>query len=120
LEDNYAECVLAQNRINIKFNDIPSLTNQYLWADQADNRTAFPQSNVFSNQNKETTPDSATQHITNINFTTTPTNLEPSAIPYQANQSVDPMLWNGNFSSISLFSTVKVLERDAKNIACSL
>jgi len=120
LEDNYAECVLAQNRINIKFNDIPSLTNQYLWADQADNRTAFPQSNVFSNQNKETTPDSATQHITNINFTTTSTNLEPSAIPYQANQSVDPMLWNGNFSSISLFSTVKVLERDAKNIACSL
>jgi len=30
------------------------------------------------------------------------------------------MLWDGNFSSISLFGTVGVLEGDAKNIACSL
>jgi len=30
------------------------------------------------------------------------------------------MLWNSNFSSISLFGTVKVLESNAKNIACSL
>jgi len=30
------------------------------------------------------------------------------------------MLWDSNFSSISLFVTVEVLEGDAKNIACSL
>jgi len=30
------------------------------------------------------------------------------------------MLWDGSFSSISLFGTVKVLEGNAKNIACSL
>jgi len=43
-------------------------------------------------------------------------NLEPSAILYQANQPVDPTLWDGTFSSISLFGTIKVLEGDAKNI----
>jgi len=30
------------------------------------------------------------------------------------------MLWDSTFSSISLFSTVEVLEGDAKNIVCSL
>jgi len=33
---------------------------------------------------------------------------------------VDPALWDGNFSSISLFGTVKVLGGDTKNIACFL
>jgi len=46
--------------------------------------------------------------------------LESSAIPYQANQPVDLQLWDGNFSSISLFGTDKFLNGDAKNIACSL
>ena len=43
-----------------------------------------------------------------------------TAILYQANQPADPMSWDGNFSLISLFGTVKVLEGDAKNIVCSL
>ena len=30
------------------------------------------------------------------------------------------MLWDGTFSSISLFGTIEVLEGDAKNIVCSL
>jgi len=50
----------------------------------------------------------------------TPINLESSAILYQANQPADPTLWDGTFSSISLFGTIKVLEGNAKNIACSL
>ena len=80
---------------------------------------AFSQSNVFPDQNKEIIPDPAT-HTTSVNLATTSPNLEPLAIPYQANQPADPMLWDGNFSLISLFGTVKVLEGDAKNIVCSL
>jgi len=57
---------------------------------------------------------------TDTNLAMTSINLEPSAILYQANQSADPTLWNGTFSSISLFGTIKVLEGDAKNIAYSL
>jgi len=87
--------------------------------DQADNRTAFPQSNVFPDQNKEITPDPAT-HTTSINLVTTPSNLEPLAILYQANQPMDPILWDGNFSSISLFGTVEVSKGNVKNIMCSL
>jgi len=30
------------------------------------------------------------------------------------------VLWDGTFSSISLFGTIEVLEDDTKNIACSL
>jgi len=71
------------------------------------------------NQNKVITPAPAT-HSTSTNLAMNPTNLEPFVIPYQANQPVDPMLWDSNFSSISLFSTVKVLEGNAKNIVCSL
>jgi len=80
---------------------------------------AFPQSNVSLNQNKVITSN-LTTHTTGTNLATTPPNLEPSVILYQANQPADPMLWDGNFSSISLFGTVKVLEGNAKNIACSL
>ena len=70
-------------------------------------------------QNEVSTPDPAI-HSTGTNLATNPVNLEPSAIPYQANQPADPMLWDGNFSSISLFGTIKVLEGNAKNIMCSL
>ena len=118
-EVSFAERVLAQNGMDVELDDTPALANQHSWADQADDRTAFPQSNVFPDQNEEITPDPAT-HTTGVNFATTPPNLEPSAIPYQANQPADPMLWDSNFSSISLFVTVEVLEGDAKNIACSL
>jgi len=31
-------------------------------------------------------------------------------IPYQANQSVDPQLWNGNFCPISLFEVDEYLK----------
>jgi len=72
-----------------------------------------------SGQNETNTPD-PTAHLTGVNLMAISANLEPSAIPYQANQPVDPMLWDSSFSSISLFSIVKVLEGDAKNIVCSL
>ena len=108
-----------QNSINVKLDTIPNLTDQHLWADQADNRATFSQSNVSLNQNEVITPDPVT-YLTGANFTMNPVNLEPSTIPYQANQPMDPMLWDSNFSSISLFGTIKVLEGDAKNIVCSL
>ena len=119
LEVNYMECLLTQNGIDVELDSTLDLDNQCSWADQANNRSPFPRSNVPSDQNKANTSNPAA-HLTGINLAATSANLEPSAIPYQANQPVDPILWDGSFSSISLFGTVKVLEGDTKNIACSL
>jgi len=130
-EVNYAERILAQNGMDVELDITPDLTDQRSWVDQADDRATFPQSNMSLDQNEAITPDPAT-HTTGANLAGTPPppptprgpppppNLEPSAIPYRANQPADPTLWDGNFSSISLFSTVEVLEGNAKNIACSL
>ena len=52
--------------------------------------------------------------------TVSPPVLEPSIIPYQANQPIDPLLWDGNFSAISLFGTEEFLNSNTKNIAYSL
>jgi len=107
---NYAEYFLAQNGMDVEGDNIPDLANQRSWADQADNRAPFPQGN---------TPY-PTAPPTGANFAMIPINLESSATLYQANQPADPILWDGTFSSISLFGTIKVLEDNAKNIACSL
>ena len=116
---NYAEYFLAQNDMDIEGDNIPNLANQRSWADQADNRAPFPQGNTPFDQNEANTPYPAAPP-TGANFAMIPINLESSAILYQANQSADPTLWDGTFSSISLFGTIKVLEDNAKNIACSL
>ena len=57
--------------------------------------------------------------ITEMNNTSAPQGLEPSAIPYIANQPMDSQLWGGNFCSISLFGLDEYLEEDTKNIMCS-
>jgi len=80
-EVDYAKRVLAQNEIDVKLDNIPDLTNQRLWADQANDRTVFPQSNMPLDQNEVIIPDPA-PHTTGTNLITTPPNLEPSAIPY--------------------------------------
>jgi len=46
--------------------------------------------------------------------------LEPMAIPYKINQSVDPNLWNGIFALISIFRVDQYILGDAQNIICSL
>ena len=46
--------------------------------------------------------------------------LEPSVIPYTANQPADSQLWDGNFCPILIFRMNKYLEGDARNINCSL
>ena len=58
--------------------------------------------------------------ITEMNNTSAPQDLEPLAIPYIANQPMDPQLWGGNFYPISLFGLDEYLERDTKNIMYSL
>ena len=58
--------------------------------------------------------------IIEINNTSVPQGLEPSAIPYIANQPMDPQLWDGNFCPISLFGLDEYLKGDTKNIMCSL
>jgi len=37
-------------------------------------------------------------YVNGTNYSVSPPNLEPSAIPYQANQPIDPQLWDRNFS----------------------
>ena len=69
--------------------------------------------------NKVYPPNPASQN-NGINYSATPLDLELLAILYQANQPADLQLWDGNFSSISLFSTDKFLDGNAKNITCSL
>jgi len=117
-EINCVECVLAQNSMDVKFNDMPSLAanaKQQSWANQDNNNcSSIPQNNVPLNQNKAHT------HVNGTNLSATTPSLEPSAIPYQADHPMDPALWDSNFSSISLFGTIEVLRGDAKNIACSL
>jgi len=55
-EINYAERVLAQNSMDVEFNDMPSLAanaKQQSWADQDNNNcSSIPQDNVPLNQNE--------------------------------------------------------------------
>jgi len=46
--------------------------------------------------------------------------LESSAIPYIKNQPMDPNLWDGVFSLISLFGVKKFLSSNVQNITCLL
>jgi len=59
-------------------------------------------------------------HAAEANNETIPQGLESLVISYQANQPIDPQLWNSNFCSISLFGIDEFLAGDAKNITCSL
>ena len=59
-------------------------------------------------------------YIMEINCKNTSQSLKPLVILYQANQSVDLQLQNGNFCPISLFRVDNYLEGDAKNVTCSL
>jgi len=62
--------------------------------------------------------EAAPNNTTPSNPSTVPVTL--SAILYEANSPVDPNLWDSHFGSVSLFSTNKFLQSDARNISCSL
>jgi len=47
-------------------------------------------------------------------------NTEPTIILYQTNGPVDPNLWDGNFTPVSLLSVDECLNGNVKNISCSL
>jgi len=46
--------------------------------------------------------------------------LQPELLGCNTNFSTDPSLWDGNFSSISLFGNKEFFLHDATNIICSL
>jgi len=46
--------------------------------------------------------------------------LLPMVIPYSANVTANPNLWDGNFTATLLFGTNKFLQSDICNMACSL
>jgi len=79
LEVNYVKCLFTQNSMDVKFDSTHDLANQRSWADQADDRTSFSQSNMPSNQNEVNIPD-PTAHPTGTNLAATSVNLESSAI----------------------------------------
>jgi len=64
------------------------------WADQLDERAqkASSQTSVPHDHNETYSPNPASQDnsINSINYLATLPDLEPSAIPYQANQPTDP------------------------------
>ena len=64
--------------------------------------------------------DTPLPHVNNTNYLVSLLDLEPLAIPYQANQPVDPQLWDRNSNLISLFGTDKFLAGNTKNIVCSI
>ena len=55
-----------------------------------------------------------------IGTLTTRPNIESATIPYGDNQPADPNLWDGSFSSISLFGTEESIDKDVKNLAITL
>jgi len=95
------------------------IQNHQSWTEQLeDKKQNTLQINMPQCHNEANSPLSP--YANNSNHSVSPLDLEPSAIPYQANQPTDPELWDRNFNSISLFGTDEFLASSAKNIACSL
>jgi len=104
---------------SMDYADRMQIQNHQSWAEQLeDEEQNTPQINMPQCHNEANSPLSP--HANDSNHSVSPPDLEPLAIPYQANQLADPQLWDGNFNSISLFGTDEFLASDAKNIACSL
>jgi len=90
------------------------------WAEQVEVELQQNQDDHIGLQMSNVESPFPTHDIGMNNIIASPPALEPSVIPYQANQPVDPLLWNRNFLAISLFGTDEFLSGNAKNIACSL
>ena len=96
---DYAERVQAQ-------------ASNMTWAEQVEHGEVHSLSLSYAPL-KEVTPDTANMgpavesmhvpHAAELNCENTPQDLEPLVIPYQANQPVDPQLWDDDFCPISLF-----------------
>lgn len=99
---NYTERVVTlNNRIDIKMAN-PSMDNT---------RYNLPE---HMHGNNEAAPSASCQ----INSSTLP--VMPLTIPYEANALVNPHLWDGHFSPVSLFGTNEFLQSNAWNISYSL
>ena len=91
-----------------------------MWADQLEEREQdIPSQINLPHVRNEANSSNPLPHV-NTNYLVSPLDLEPLAIPYQANQPADPQLWDRNFNLISLSGTDEFLAGNAKNIACSL
>ena len=55
-----------------------------------------------------------------IDTFTTILNIKSVVTPYSDNQPTDPNLWNGSFSSTSIFGVNESLGKDSRNIVLSL
>ena len=108
---------------------IQELSNSPEWAEQVENEvfqptplsyaTAKGGENVSTNLAPNVELNRALIEAASNNTCSTQ-GLEPSVIPYTANQPVDSQLWDGNFCPISIFRMNEYLEGDARNINCSL
>jgi len=59
-------------------------------------------------------------HVQGMSTSTMRSNIESTAISYGDNQPVDPNLWDGSFSPISIFGVNESLSKNTKNIVHSL
>jgi len=105
---------------------IQELSNSPAWAEQVENEVFQPTplsyatgENVSTNQVPNVELNRAPIEAASNNTCSTQ-GLEPSVIPYTANQPADSQLWDGNFCPISIFGMNEYLEGDARNINCSL
>jgi len=105
---------------------IQELSNSPAWAEQVENEVFQPTSLSYAireNVSTNLTPNIELNRApieAASNNTCSTQGLEPSIIPYTANQPADSQLWDGNFCPISIFRINEYLEGDARNINCSL
>jgi len=99
---------------------VQTQSNKMDWAEQVEGEHQQSQG-AHSIPLEEGMQTSCQTHVNDEARTAVSTpDLELLAIPYQDNQPTDLLLWDGNFSAISLFGTNEFLNGDTKKIACSL
>lgn len=112
-EMDCAECVCAQNNMDVVSDNAPSPPIQ-----NAPDRTfdfALPASRPACGNSME-----ALNHTQAFEYENSKEPSPPAVIPYSANVPADPNLWDGDFRSTSLFGTNEFLQSDVRNMACSL
>jgi len=108
---------------------VQALANSPAWANQVENEkfqtTSLSYATAKEGENNSTNqaPNVDLNHASLeavLNNSCPTQGLEPSVLPYVANQPVDSQLWDSNFCPILIFGMNEYLEGDTRNIMCSL
>jgi len=104
------------------------------WADQVEAALNAPSSSIeedsiptfnFNTQSRKPhkdplnmTPTHVSQHKASQHKASIP--LDPTIIPYDESLPLDPSLWDGQFSAVSIFGTKECFDQDSANIIKSI